>query len=389
MTPRRLAVAAVVVAMATVLAVIEINATRGGGTVSPSPSASATASVTSSATASASASTPSAVPSPTQASGVRPDALHGLIVATGGLRTEDGDRSLQNPSLFATAPTSAYAVSPDGRRVALVRTAQGGQELVTFSTARPNDIAIVHDFSGSGEVAGHLVWAGDGAESVLVQVEKHTRAEGGGDNLIVEYSALRAIDVTTHQVREIARVSGQNNSLWPLAWLPGRQGTQLAGALEVRPLGPVGNYILVRNNSIERTPMSPSPSVASFNASRDGTRVLMFTPTFVRWWPFDQPQSAKDLPAQSGELLSRAEFRPGTDEIGVDRPNPSGQFEVWTLTGQRRVVATRVTGFVHWRVDGTAAIAAPGKDALVLIDAATGALAPVPGPSPIADVVLF
>jgi hypothetical protein len=363
---------------------------RPASVASATPSASTSVVASPSTAASATASpTPSASPAASQAAAVRPDAQHGLIVATGGLRTEDADRSLQTPSLFATTPTSAYAVSADGKRIALVRTSQTGQEIVTFTTARPNDIAIVHDLAGSGEVAGHLVWAGDGSGSVLVQIEKQTRGSGGGDNLIIEYSTLRAVDVTTHLVREIARISGQNNSLWPLVWLPGRQGTQLAGALEARPLGPVVNYILVRNNSIERTPMSPNPSVASFNASRDGARVLMFTPTFVRWWPFDQPQSATDLPAQPGELLARAEFRPGSDEIGVDRPNPAGQFEIWTLTGQRHVVATRVTGFLHWRVDGTAALAAPGKDSLVLIDPASGALVPLPGPSFVADVVLF
>src|SRR5207244_4518052 len=97
-----------------------------------------------------------ASPSPTAvAPGVRPDATHGLIVATGGLRTEDAERSLQDPSLFATAATTAttaYAVSPEGKRIALIKGPQlaGQQQIVTFTTARPNDIAILVDLAGSG-----------------------------------------------------------------------------------------------------------------------------------------------------------------------------------------------------------------------------------------------
>ena len=88
--------------------------------------------------------------------------------------------------------------------------------------------------------------------------------------------------------------------------------------------------------------------------------------TSVRWWPVDQPTAAKDLMAQPGERLGHAEFRPGADELGVGVAE-GGRFKIWTLTGARRVVASRAAGFLHWRVDGSAAIASSDPSAVLLI----------------------
>lgn len=64
---------------------------------------------------------------------------------------------LQEPSLFRLTPTSSYGVSPDGKRIALVRTSQTGQQIVRFTIARPNDVATVVDLAGSGEFANRVV----------------------------------------------------------------------------------------------------------------------------------------------------------------------------------------------------------------------------------------
>jgi formylmethanofuran:tetrahydromethanopterin formyltransferase len=67
-----------------------------------------------------------------------------------------------------------------------------------------------------------------------------------------------------------------------------------------------------------------------------------------------------------------------------------GRFEIWTLTGQRRVVANQVGSFVHWRADGTAAIVSADPTAVLLIDPVTGGTTPFPGGLfPVADVVIF
>jgi hypothetical protein len=105
---------------------------------------------------------PSAPPSPTAtaaAPAVKPDAQHGLIVATGNMRTEDDPRGLQQPSLFMLTPTTAFGTSPDGKRIALIQTSQTGQRIVTFTTSRPNDVSTVVDLAGSGELANRVVWA--------------------------------------------------------------------------------------------------------------------------------------------------------------------------------------------------------------------------------------
>ncbi len=141
------------------------------------------------------------------------------------------------------------------------------------------------------------MWAGDGSASLLMGVEKHSRGPGGGDNLIIEFSALRAVDLATRQVREIARISGQNRnrSLFPLAWLPARG---LAATLELGSLGQVVNYVRVRGSAVERTDVSGfGGSAASFTASRDGERVAgTIGYAVVRWWPVDAPAAAKIYP---------------------------------------------------------------------------------------------
>lgn len=328
--------------------------------------------------------TPTPTLTPSVASSVMPDARHGVIVATGGLRTEDAERSLQQPSLFATTATSAWAVSPDGKRIALVkRMPSGVEQIVTFTTADPNDITTLVDLTNSGEVAGAIVWAGDGSPSLLFEVEKQSRGPGGGDNLLREYSALRVLDVTSKSVREIARVSGQNTNLWPVAWLPARD---LGAALEVRYLGPVTSYVLVHAGKSERTPLVTGRSVTSISASRDGTRVLQSDPTLLRWWPVDQPADVHDL-SRPGDSLGHAEFRPGFDEVGVD---VGRNFEIWSLTGQRRVVGTSFQGFRFWRVDGSAAIVSSDQSGVFVMDPATGTLMPLPGGAfPAANAVLF
>jgi hypothetical protein len=331
--------------------------------------------------------------SPSATSGVRPDAQHGLMIATGNIRTEDDPRSLQQPSLgMALLPSSNMAISPDGKRVVIIRSAQDRQQIITFTTARPNDLTMVVDLAGTGERATNVVWAGDGSDSILFAAVKDT-GSGGGDNFggsaAWEYSVLRSVDLAKRDVREVARIAGQNTAgvdvrLWPLAWLPARQ---VAAALEMPQRQTVFNYVLVRNGSVERTAMSPTqPNVASFSASRDGERIVVSMQTSVLWWPVDQPSAAKELPSEPGEFVGHAEFRPGADEIGV---RAGGRFEIWTLTGQRRVVAVGAAGFVHWRVDGSAAIASSDSYTAVLIDPATGATTLLPGVGALSDVVMF
>lgn len=342
----------------------------------PASVASASPSVPSVTTIPPAPSNPTLSPS-ASAPAVRPDARHGLIVATGNLRTEDDPRGLQEPSLFMTAPTSSYTASPDGKRIALIRTSQTGQEIVTFSTARPNDVTTVLDLAGTGEFVTNIVWAGDGADYLVYSAD---RSAGSA----IAYSVVRSIDLAAKKQSEIARITSGRH-LVPLSW---RFDTHVGGAVEQEaPSARVSTYYAIRDNGLVSATALAAAFLPQIGASRDGRRIVLSSSTSVRWWPVDQPAAAKELVAASGDTLGHVEFRPGTDEIGV---NAGGRFEIWTLDGQRRVAATRVGDFDHWRVDGTAAITSPGPNTVLLVDPATGATTPLPGGGfPVADVVLF
>jgi hypothetical protein len=334
----------------------------------------------------------SGTPSTSAAPPTKADAKHGLLTFA-NIRTEDDPRDLQQPPQFARSPGATIfmegvGVSPDGKRVAMIRTGQTGQQLITFATDRPNDVTIVVDFAGSGENPGGVVWAGDGAGSVLFAVHKPRGTSPQGGTI---YASLRVADVASKQVREIARITNGSYFL-PLAW---RSDRRVAGAAEVAA-GSANTYDLVREGA--RSDLSPESTplgvaYGALTASRDGTRIATtFEHRAVRWWNLDQPSAMKELMAPNNSGVEYAAFRPGRDEIGVDATAPvtgggvppPGHFEIWSLSGPQRVVSTTV-GFALWRVDGTAALMGT-----LLIDPDTGATTQLPGGAfKIVDVVAF
>jgi hypothetical protein len=349
------------------------------------PAASATGSTVASAPSSTDR---SASPSSATAGGVRPDAEHGVITFQ-NIRTEADPRDLQQVPQFIRNGRSDFTVgvSPDGTRVAMIRSGETGQQLITFTTTLPDNVTIVLGFSG--EAAGGVVWAGDGVNSLLIAVSK-IAASSGGPQPTFEYSTLRVVDLGTKQVREIARIT--NGSFFqPLAWR-----SPIAAAAEIGAAGRAGSYDLVRESartdvSPERTPLT-NVFVGGITASRDGTRIAAVAAPAVRWWPIDQPGAAKELLADSRGRAEYAEFRPGKDELGVRVAAattalgvpPPGHFEIWSLSGPQRGVSP-TAGFSRWRVDGTAAL-----DATNLVDPDTGAVTPLPGGAfKIVDVVRF
>jgi hypothetical protein len=383
--------AVAILAIALFVAVTLFRDSRAGAPASSSPGGSAAVVASGSPSAGPSASgaqpsstTPSATPG---TSAIRPDARHGLITFE-NIRTEADPTGLQQPSQFSNLNTGSAAVSPDGTRVALAVGSDGAQRIVTFATARPNDATTVVDVAGTGEVVRRMVWAGDGQGSVLYNAQKESRGQGGGDNLVVDYSSIRSVDLGSRQVKEIARVSGRSISLFPLAWLPGKQ---IAAAIEILPIGPAGDYVLVRGTAVERTSMQGG-NLAIFSASRDGSRIAAAFGPGVRWWPVDQPAAARELLADSKGRAEYAAFRPGSEELGVRVAAasasagvpPPGHFEIWNVsTGKQRVVSP-TAGFRFWRVDGSAAI-----DGSQLIDPDTGAVTQLPGTFKLVDVVAF
>ena len=373
-----IAAIAAVVLLVLVAALMLLRSDRGtvpSATSSPSASASASASSAAAATA-----------TPGTGAGLGPDAKHGLITFE-GIRTEASATNLQQPPQFSRTGATFFsvAVSPDGKRVAVVRRgeAAAGQGLIMFTTARPNDITQVVDFTGTGETVGFSVWAADGSDSVLIAVDKLL---GIQPDATAEYSSLRSVDLNTKRVTEIARIT-TGARLSPLAWLPARG---LAAAAEVLG-GGAKNYDLIRSGAIERTPIN-APILVQLRGSRDGSRILVVIGPGLRWWPMDQPAAGRDLQPDSKGRAEYAEFRPGTNEIGVSVAAAStgavgspGHFEIWDLSSGKQRVVSPTVGFSRWRADGSAAISGT-----TLVDPDTGATTPLPGGAfKIVEVVLF
>ena len=342
------AVAAVVllVLVAALLLLRPVGGTVPTATASPSGSAAGAASPTLNASATASA--PAAPTATVTSAGVRPDAKHGLITFE-GIRTEASATNLQQPSQFARTGTAGtdfkVAVSPDGKRVAMIRTGETGQQLITFTTAKPNDVTVVLDLSGGTEFAVDVVWAGDGSDYVIYSIDAKSSRTPPATSPIL-YSALRTADLAAKKQSEVARIT-TGLHLVPVAW---RFDTHNGGAIEQDAgTGAAAAYDVIRGNTLaDRTVLTGVNSATAVRASRDGTRVLAVAAPAVRWWPVDQPSAAKEVLADlSRGRAEYAEFRPGTTEIGVSvvasstgPVGPPGHFEMWDLSsGKQRVVS--------------------------------------------------
>jgi hypothetical protein len=364
-----------------ILAVFAFLSRPAGETVVASPTPSATASATAAVSATASA-------TPAAATGARPDAAHGFLTRSpAAIRTEADPTALNKTSNWDDRATAA--VSPDGKRVAILRSGQTGQGIITFTTVKPDDITYVMDMAGTGElIVGPPVWAADGSDSLLIGVVKP------GADVGVEpppaYSALRAVDVRTRAITEIAKASNQFVMV-PVAWHP---ASRTATAVETGAGGFAYSYVVVQGDRTTRTTFeSGAPQglvvAGTVRASPDGKRVLALSgregPVVVKWWPFDRFGEQSELrPTGSGDSVRAAAWRPGADEIVVSIGAPGGtpsavatRLEIWPLQGTRRVVGPGAA-LAAVRVDGTAAITMD----FTLVDLATGTTSPVPRRSP-------
>lgn len=368
-------------ALAVLALIIALNTLRPPQETVPlsSASASPTSSLSSTPTATGAAS-PAATSSPASSSAaIRPDASHGMLTRNpAAIRTEADTTALNKTQNLDEG--AAGAVSPDGKRVAILRTGQSGQGIIWFTTSKPDEVMPVLDMAGTGELlVGPPVWAADGSDSLLVGIIKPGAQSG------VEpppaYSALRSIDIKTRTVTELTRTTN-NYVLIPVVWHP---GGAVAAAFETGPGGFATNYVVVRGQQVTRTPFGGDVVGGSVTANADGTRVVAIDGRdggSIRWWPFDRFDQQTDLKPPAGEGVFRASWRSGRDEIvvGVGPNGPTTtprsastlRLEVWGSQTGRRVVRD-AGGFAVVRVDGTAALAIDYQ----LVDLATGATTPV------------
>jgi hypothetical protein len=366
-----------VTALAVLALVIALNTLRPPQVTTPlaSPSASGTASATPATSATVTGS-PSATSSPAASvAGVKPDSSHGILTHNpAAIRTEADPTALNKTPNWNEG--AAAAVSPDGKRVAILRTGETGQGIITFTTAKPDEITSVVDMAGTGEnIVGPPVWAADNSDSLLFAITKPGAVTGIAPP--PAYSALRSVDVKTRKVTEVTRTTN-GFVLMPVVWHP---GAAAAAAYETGDGGFAVNYLVIRGQQVTRTPFGATVGGGTLAANQDGTRVAAIygTPGApVHWWPFDRFDQQTELKPAAGESAYRAYWRAGRDEIVVATGPSAGvvsakmRVEVWGSQSGRRVV--RDTGGVALvRVDGTAVLAFDYQ----LVDLTTGATTPV------------
>jgi hypothetical protein len=369
-------------ALAVVALIVALNTLRGPQEEVPLASASATgnASPAASATAVGSAppgTSPSGVPASSQPVTVPgPDARHGFLAQSpNGIRTEVDARSLaQLPQVYTAA------VSVDGKRVAMVRTSETSQQLVTFNTGQPQQMTVALDFAGTGEGAGAIAWAADNSASVLIAVHKFRVGEA------TEYTTLRVVDLATKNVTEIARFT-DGRFLVPLYWDP---ATRSAAAYETGPGGFGVDYVLVRGATVTRANFPFEATSAFIKADARTGRVLAIVGregSAVSTWRYDRFDQRSELRPAAGDVVKLAFWRPNSEEVvvGVGTPlaarDPSTRIEVWSMANARRPLADGGTSApLLVRVDGTAVL--NGDFTLVDLDSGR-AIGKVPRADPV------
>ena len=364
-------------ALAVLALVIAVNTLRPPQVTTPlaSPSASASVSATPASSATVTPS-PSATSSPSaSATGVKPDASHGMLTRNpAAIRTEADPTALNKTPNWSDG--AAAAVSPDGKRVAILRSGETGQGIISFTTAKPDEITYVMDMAGTGEnIVGAPVWAADGSDSLLIGIIK-PGAQTGIDPPPA-YAALRSVDIRTQAVTEVTRTTN-GLVLVPVVWHP---GGAVAAAYETGPGGFALSYLIIKGQQVSRTAFPAGVIGGTLAANQDGTRVAAIYGTegaTVHWWPYDRFDQQTELKPSAGEGAYRAYWRGGRDELVVATgpaampPSANMRVEVWGSHEGRRVV--RDTGGVALvRIDGSAALAFDYQ----LVDLTTGATTPV------------
>jgi hypothetical protein len=393
-SPLRSVAFAAATALTVLAVVVTLSTIRGSDATLTSPSETASPPTSPSGTGSPGATAPTGAttspePSPSGATGVRPDGRHGFFSSSG--REQASLRTEQDATPVAQLPaTTGAVVSPDGHRVAFLRTTDRGQQIMWGEATRLTEARVAVDLSGSGElITGNVVWASDNSDSIAFAVAKPSGQQG------VEpppaYSALRSVDLGSSVVREHARTSNAY-VLVPLIWHP---RDNMAAGFETGPGGFAYSYVIVRDDQMGRTLFGGSQGPLGLRSDRNGARVLGLFGTsndlFLKWWAWDRPDQPREMRAPAGEGVLHAFWRPGSDEIGVEvlstapRQAPArGRFELWSVATDARRVVIGSGGFEMFRHDGTAAIGVRGFAApfeIVLIDLANGATTAIPSSS--------
>lgn len=278
-----------------------------------------------------------------------------------------------------------FDISPDGREIAF----WDQRELWIAPASAPTSVTKL--LTLSSEHAAGVVWSTDGKE-LLIAVGSTTSTPGPGPQPI--WTALRVVGRDGSGLRELARIeTGQ--TVRPLAWDPSRG---MGAAVEYLGEKGPGRYILVADHPVVSGSTESNVRFMDLPDARDaqvgigelevseGARFVMATWNYggrdlIRVWPLegiDIGRTRELTPSTPGETIRGALWRPRTFEIGV---NVSGNFELWTLDGQRRRVRSFGASAVAFlfRYDGTALYsAAMSSGRLELTDLDSGKVSELP-----------
>jgi hypothetical protein len=264
------------------------------------------------------------------------------------------------------------AVSGTGRRVAYWVTTDGAtRELRVFDVTAPDQDTSLATVLET-ERGAAAVWSFD-RTGILAVVESSGRsgtAEPPGP-----FSALRVVDTPTRSIHEISRVT-DGSQYWPVGW---DRGSRLVGACVYGADGMGIAWAVVGEDALSaRVAMDGGIPAITIRAS--GKDVLgVLKENVVRVWTLASYTEHHEFGAASGERISFARWRPGTDDIVV---LVADRLELWPKAGgDRRIVAPGLPTANDLLVSSDGALAFvtfDGGRSAIAIDLATGRTASLP-----------
>src|SRR6185312_14721429 len=216
-------------------------------------------------------------------------------------------------------------ISPDGYRAAYW--VKNELRVITISpNERPRSLLTV---SAKSEYGYNMAWASD-STGIVVAVNGAPPIPAA--DAPPAYTALRTVDVSGGASREIARIAGAN--VLPLAW---DRAAHLVVAYEPVCCGTINYDTITEDGIVKRVP--PTFGLFFFKASQDAKFVFgtdLGPTTLVRVWPVGSYADGITIRSGAKGPIKAAEWRPGSDEIGVLFDN---RLELWKPDGTRRTIS--------------------------------------------------
>ncbi len=246
-------------------------------------------------------------------------------------------------------------VSHDGRRLAYWdKTALRVIDITPVAVPR-----TLMSVTAAGEYAYNFAWSTDNT-GIVVGV---AGGGGGAADAPPGYTAIRVIEVTGGQPREITRIANAN--VVPLAW---DRTARLIVAYEPVCCGTLNYDTITEDGSVKRT--KPAFDLFFFQVSNDAKFVFgrnlasgdgpFMQTTFLRVWPVDSYEAGTTIRSAKAGPIRAAEWLPGSEEIGVlfdDRLeiwSPTAVSRSISLPNLPRLAATNPNASLLFRTGGTA-----------------------------------